>query len=260
MTYRLVRFPSGRDVGMTGIGDPASRQLAVFFHPTPGASGFDPDPVTTARSDLHVLTFDRPGYGATEPDHIGVDTWVDDLAGYLRSAEISANEATGTEYGRVGVIGWREGGIFAAALATRHPRLINRLALIGVPSPSRVGGASRRELVDRQSQIAKFTSPANDPGYESRLERMHDSALIHGGIGVEADMDAYGQLSGEPLQTDVPALILYGAMDDYATVQDAKWYAAGIPNAQVEKVESAVDPMLDRWEMVLRFVRGRENA
>jgi pimeloyl-ACP methyl ester carboxylesterase len=253
MTYRLVRFPSGRDVGMTGIGDPAARHLAIFFHPTPGASGFDPDPTVTARSGLHILTFDRPGYGATEPDNLQVSEWVDDLAGYLRSAESTAITSTGTKYGPIAVIGWREGGIYAAAFATRHPHLVSRLALVGAPAPKRASIDTDPEVINRRKQLAKLMEKNSRPGYQDRLDHMREAAYVHGGIGATADRNAFKDVP--PPSSNAPALILYSAGDSYATIQDANWYAAGMPNAQVERVEAAVGPIADRWEEVLRFVR-----
>ena len=120
MTFRQIELPGGHTVGMSGIGDPVADHLAVMFHPTPGASGFDPEPRLTSESGLHIIGFDRPGYGSSEPWGVTVEGWADALARYLRAMERSADLSTATRYARVSAIGWREGAVYAAAIASRQ--------------------------------------------------------------------------------------------------------------------------------------------
>ncbi|MGO4536446.1 alpha/beta fold hydrolase [Leifsonia sp. 2MCAF36] len=251
MTYRMVRLPSGREVGMTGLGDPAGERLAVLVHPTPGASGFDPAPDVTSRSGIHLLSFERPGYGATEPAELSVSEWVDDLAGYLREAEAGARSATQTAYGHVGVVGWREGGIYAAALAARHPELVDRLALVAAPAPSRAGAVPQpRPSAPQPVAVGAVGEPL---GYRDRLGRMLDAASTQGDAGVQADRHAF-QATDAVWRTDAEALILYGSGDDYATVHDARWFAAGMPNARVERVDGGADIIGRHWDRVIAFL------
>ncbi|MGH1550609.1 alpha/beta fold hydrolase [Leifsonia poae] len=249
MTYRLVRLPSGREAGMTGLGDPAGERLAVLLHPTPGASGFDPAPDVTARSGIHLLTFERPGYGATDPSEPGVDGWADDLAGYLREAEAGARNAAGTGYGGIGVVGWREGGIYATALAARHPELVNRLALVAAPAPSRAADALRRS-----GQPVLTGGPGEPLGYPDRVRRMLDTAATQGDAGVLADRHAFQMPEAEWGRIDTATLILYGTTVAYATVQDAQWYAGIAPQARVERVDGGADIIGRHWQRVLDFL------
>ncbi|GAA2047883.1 alpha/beta fold hydrolase [Leifsonia soli] len=251
MTYRTVRFPSGREVGMAGLGDPAGGRLAVLLHPTPGASGFDPAPEATARSGIHLLTFERPGYGASEPSDVSVAGWADDLAGHLREVEATARTAGRTRFGRVGIVGWREGGVYAAVLAARHPDLVDALVLVAAPSPSHAAGASEQA---RGSLAAE--SPWPEPaGFSDRLQRMLDAAKENGDDGITRDRRAFEESIAPPPQSDTRSLILYGTDDDYATVRDAHWYAAGFPDAIVERVEGGADIIGREWERVLSFLR-----
>ena len=256
MTYRLVRLPSGREVGMTGLGDPAGERLAVLLHPTPGASGFDPAPDVTARSGLHLLTFERPGYGATEQEIISVAGWVDDLAGYLREAEASARERPAhTTYGGIGVIGWREGGIYAAALAARHPQLVARLALVAAPSPSRAANAHAAE-----AHLTPTRMSEQPLGYPDRVRRMLDTAFTQGDAGAIADPRAFEEPGASELRIDADTLILYGTSDPYATVQDAQWYAHAAPRAQLQRVDGGADIIGRHWQRIIDFIHAETTS
>ena len=130
----------GRKVGITGFGDPVANDMIVFCHPAPGSSDFDPDPLVTDRSAVHVIGLDRPGYGASDP--LPVDDWptivgaANDIAEYLHDARASALAQGIDSLGKVGVIGWSAGGRVALALASLHPQLVDRVVLAGTPAPN----------------------------------------------------------------------------------------------------------------------------
>jgi pimeloyl-ACP methyl ester carboxylesterase len=160
---------SGRAIGVSGLGDPTAQRLVLFCHPAPGASGFDPDPDVTAASGLRLMSLDRPGYGATDPastDH--VDVWIDDVSELLGMIEQSAQEATGTDYGAIAVIGWGVGSVYAAALAALRPGLIDRLVLVSPPAPGSetADDALLRDEVDE----------SRHPGFGDRRARMLENA------------------------------------------------------------------------------------
>jgi pimeloyl-ACP methyl ester carboxylesterase len=67
MASRRFALPSGRGIGVSAIGDALSGRLVVFFHPTPGAGVFDPNPLVTNRWGVHLVMLDRPGMGASDP-------------------------------------------------------------------------------------------------------------------------------------------------------------------------------------------------
>ncbi|WP_157780435.1 alpha/beta fold hydrolase [Leifsonia xyli] len=240
---------------MTGLGDPAGERLAVLLHPTPGASGFDPAPDVTARSGLHLLTFERPGYGATEQEIISVAQWVDDLAGYLREAETSARERPAhTTYGGIGVIGWREGGIYAAALAARHPHLVNRLVLVAAPAPSRAANGPAW-----QAELTPNGASGEPLGYPDRVKRMLNTAFTQGEAGTIVDHHAFEEPSPTPLHVEADTLILYGTVDAYATVHDAQWYAHAAPQARVERLSGGADIIGRHWQRIIDFVNAEAN-
>ncbi|WKK72245.1 hypothetical protein Q0F99_04400 [Rathayibacter oskolensis] len=47
MANHRFELRSGRGIGVSAAGDPIADRLVVFCHPTPGAGGFDPDPLVT---------------------------------------------------------------------------------------------------------------------------------------------------------------------------------------------------------------------
>ncbi|WP_314148801.1 alpha/beta fold hydrolase [uncultured Leifsonia sp.] len=249
MTFRQIELAGGHTVGMSGIGDPVAEHLAVLFHPTPGASAFDPDPHATDRSGLHIIGFDRPGYGSSEAWDVTVDGWVDAVARYLRAMERSADLSSATRYGRISAIGWREGAVYATALAARHPDLLHRLVLVSPLAPANAARAEHPPI-DAPAPGAA----ARPAGYDDRLRRMLDDACRQGEVGVLADRRAFAAVGSAAPRVDADALIVYGSADDDATVHDADWYAAGLTNATVDRVDGGSDLIARHWERILRFL------
>src|ERR1700712_1272998 len=106
MTDRVHQLKSGRGLGLSALGDPASRRLVLLFHPTPGAGGFDPDPQITGPWSVHLITLDRPGYGVSSPlssaETPSVQARADDAAEYGTHAERGASETQSVDFGAVG--------------------------------------------------------------------------------------------------------------------------------------------------------------
>lgn len=200
MSARHVTLPSGRVVGMTGLGDPLSRRLVLFCHPMPGASGFDPAPAVTRHWGVHLLGIDRPGYAGSPPwrDEETPDPrgWALDVAMWLRRTMRVGDDTSGQEYNRrVGVLGWGAGAVFAAELAAALGQGADRLALI---QPS-----SRVEPDD--VQVTGTVSV--------RLERMRTEAMRQGERGIRGDAAALrgARWPGVLAEVRVPTLVLLRA-------------------------------------------------
>lgn len=137
LTFTLA---SGRKLGVTGFGDSAAERVVVFCHAAPGSSVFDPDPDASSNRNVHILAFDRPGYGSSDPLPAG--TWpsitqaADDIAEYLRSMNRDEASAGINRPDSIGIAGWSAGGRIALAFAARHPELADRVAIIGTPAPN----------------------------------------------------------------------------------------------------------------------------
>jgi pimeloyl-ACP methyl ester carboxylesterase len=250
VTHHIMRTPAGRAIGISGLGDPASRRLVLFCHPSPGASGFDPDPVITNASGLRLMSLDRPGYGATDPDQSDAGrAWIDDVHELLRIVRTSAEEATDTDYGTTGVIGWGIGCVHAAALAANHPALVDRLALVAPPA------ASSSPILD-PVLLGDGEGEARHPGFNDRRIRMLENAATgQGGREYDRRMVA-GDWPGHLGSIDAATLIVHA--HDRRSRADASWYRDRIPRARTREFATSPEYLIaDAWPAVIDQVRVR---
>lgn len=242
---------SGRAIGVSGLGDPDSDRLVLFCHPSPGASGFDPDPTVTGAAGLRIVSLDRPGFGATEAASSSrFETWVDDVAEFLGDIEQSALDATGTDYGTIAVVGWGVGAVYAARLAALRPQLVDRLALVAPPEPGddRGDAAMLREDVDESLH----------PGFADRRARMLASAG-NGDDGRRVDRAMLASHRAEHLSA-VEADALIVATDDERGREAAGWYRDRIRTAEVRLRASRPGALIvDTWREVLEHCRERSR-
>jgi len=261
MPSRTIHTDDGRVLGLTALGDPVADRLVLFFPPTPGAGGFDPDPLVTGRWGVHIVTLDRPGYGASPALPPGTDPsvagFVDDVAGFVRRVERIADGITQATYDRLGVIGWGEGGVYAAALAARHPDLVDRLALVGTPRPG-VPGPYRTRPITREGLRVPDSDPELAlPGVGDRLDEMLEHAAAQGRAGVDFDAAAISTATwGEEVSgVRADTLLLYGEDDPLAGPSDGRWLERRLPAARLKTVPGTGMLAIVRcWEDVLSEV------
>ncbi|PPF36354.1 alpha/beta hydrolase [Rathayibacter sp. AY1A3] len=284
---------SGRPLGVSWSGPEGAERVVVLAHPAPGSSDFDPEPEVTARHGVRLLSFDRPGYGASslltdlDPAGAGVGASPEqaaaDIAEYLATVGIAS----------VSAAGWSAGGRVALALAANYPGLVERVAVIGTPAPDDavpwVGDENRAELarlatlpldeavrsLTRTLEGAFGPTPAPDallgmlgsgdadtavvetPGVRERLSRMLERAVAQGALGMAADLIGYGvQEWGFAVESaEPPALLLYGAEDAVAGRRHAEWYAARLPDSRLEVVPGRGHLLaIPEWDRVLGFL------
>jgi pimeloyl-ACP methyl ester carboxylesterase len=273
MANHLFTLASGRSLGVSASGDPASGRLVMVCHPTPGAGGFDPDPVVTQRSGTHILSIDRPGYGASDPLRAGEATTIearaDDIAAFLSRSEQVARSSGGSRYGRVGVVGWGTGGMVALSLAARRPDLVDRVVAVGVPIPTtQTFDPVLQGLVPYR--LASLDVDPTDPalrmrGLRNRLDRMLAEAGLQGSGGSEWDRLAlrhHGWIH-ELGRVRASTLLVYGegvsGRDELATVEDGAWYRRRLPrgSARVVRVRGAATlAIASVWGRLLAHVAG----
>lgn len=261
MAARHVRFPQGRVVGMSGLGDPMANRLVLLCHPTAGAAGFDPDPLLTSTWGLHLVSFDRPGYGSSDPypgdSQPSAAGWADDVAEYFTHAESAASSVEHTDFGSIGVIGWREGGLFALSLAARHPDLVDRLVLVGCPALSTL-----RDAVDRAPEswfdparlVPRF-SEHDTAAYERRIERMLADARLQGTAGVDGDLACFQQEPPAIASVRADTLVVTGRRDDDVTPADGRSFTEHIRLSQTFVSErGGRDLIASAWQRILEHV------
>ena len=274
MSGRLLQLPSGGSVGITNLGDPGSRHTVLLCHPTPGASGFDPDPLVTNAHDALIIGADRPGYASSDvqdpqrcPPHFAELALFDEFSD--RGARIDA------------VIGWGYGGLMALRLAAERPDRVRRVALVQTPAPgSRLYGLLARRARAWSLQHHDFhlalaserggtriralsvlgAGPEDEalamPGLRERCERMLDAAVRPGEGGIEFDRRAgrrhdWGRLA-RGIRAEV--LVLNGERDPRLRPADARWFARRLPHVEMQLVKEAGPfAIATEWGRVLDF-------
>jgi len=264
----------------------------VLCHPTPGSGMFDPNPTITSTWGVHLIGLDRPGYGGSDPvgdsEPVTIERRADDIAEFLERTERVSSEVTGTDFGRVGVVGWGIGAEVAMSLAARHPRRIDRLIVVSAVAPvaseqsspssaleclevSR--GDTMESLIARVSELMPFGLDAlgvslDDPalgrlGELGRLGRMLREAEVQGAIGVATDLLSRHD-PGWVADLDritAETVLVYGEDDPVARAYDSAWFAKRIPHARRATVRGSGRLVIsDVWQQVLQHVAPRHGG
>jgi pimeloyl-ACP methyl ester carboxylesterase len=244
----------GRALAFEDSGARAGRPV-VLFHGAPGSRLFAPDSAAIADAGVRLITFDRPGYGRSDPL---VDRGVADTS----SDVVALLDHLGIE--RAAVVGWSGGGPFAVATAVHAAERVTRLVLVSAPGPlDEVPGAwealgeyqrptaemARREPHRSVRSIARHMIPyLADPASFLGSGRGPDGALLRGPArpmlvaqvtealtqgaeGIASDLVAMWLDWGFRLpDVDVPTAVFQAALDGH-NHEDARCYASRIPDA-----------------------------
>ena len=266
MSDVLTTLPSGRSVALNAFGDPAADRLVVICHPSPGSSGFDPDPVVTNRWGVHLVGLDRPGYGGTDPlpagAHHSLSERADDVADFIAGDERNADQISAADMQHCGVIGWGTGGLSQLPSLPANPDRVDRLALIAPPAPERAERLGRRAL-DAGPGIAALGVTEDDPdlsrhlGLLRRLERMLESAQTQGDAGIRADLAMFADRDwlGDLQQISAQTRLWIGTRDPLVSERDIEWWGARIRGARAQRVKrSGSLAIASVWPQVLAHV------
>ena len=270
MAGSTIVTSSGRKLGITGYGDPAADRLVLVCHPTPG-SALDPDPTVTDRWGVHVVTLDRPGYDSSDPVPEGgtptLEDHAKDVSEFVRRSERVADRISNAQLERYGVVGWGTGGLVAAAIAATDP-MVDRLALVGVPRPSKTERFLDRAL-RADHGLAALGVSEQDPDLErhlgllNRLDRMLDRAFLQGATGLRSDhrffqdhgwIDRLGAIRAD-------THLWVGDRDPLVADLDARWWARRIPGAHASRVrDSGPLTIAAAWSHVLAHVAPNHGS
>ncbi|MER7440897.1 alpha/beta fold hydrolase [Micromonospora avicenniae] len=255
----------GRRLAVETSGAPDG--LAVFLlHGTPGSrSGPRPRPVVLYRLGVHLICYDRPGYGDSDR-HEG--RRVADTA-----ADVAAiADAFGID--RFALVGRSGGGPHALACAALLPDRVTRAAVLVGLAPAdapdldwyagmtdenvdehALGDADTAELRDLLTVRAKdvqrdpmtlleflrpqLTEPdirvVDDVAIRRLLTDMYAEALRHGPEGWIDDVLAVHRSWGFDLGSiRLPVRLWHGEQDQFSPVSHSRWLAARIPTAEVQ--------------------------
>jgi pimeloyl-ACP methyl ester carboxylesterase len=246
----------GRTVAFEDSGATGARPV-VLFHGAPGSRLFAPDPAAIAAAGVRLITFDRPGYGRSDPlDDRRVADAAGDVVALLDHLDVR----------RASVVGWSGGGPFAVATAVHAAERVTRLVLVSAPGPlDEVPGGwealgdyqrptaemARREPHRSVRSIARHMVPflADPPSFlgsgrgpdgdllrgpaRPMLIAQVTEAFAQGAEGIASDLVAMWLDWGFRLPAvAVPTAVFQAALDAH-NHEDARCYASRIPGASL---------------------------
>lgn len=238
----------------------------VFVHGNPGSSS-DWVPFLE-RLDGPGIAFDLPGFGpAARPDPARFDH---SLGAYTDFAERVLDEIAPGVY-RLVVHDW---GALALAASQRHPERLERLCVINaVPLNSsyrwhwlariwrRRGLGEAFNTINSRFATAQLLRSAR-PGRRAMPQEFVDEVWQNWNSGTSravlglyrsADPEVLGGAGSRLRELSCPALVLWGTADPYIGVEQGRWYASVLPDAELIEVDRAGHwPWIDRPELVAR--------
>lgn len=264
MAVRLVEVDGSRTLAVETFGDPHGHPV-FLLHGTPG-SRVGPNPRTSVlyRLGVHLIAFDRPGYGESTR-----------LQGRRVASAAADVEAIADALGLAGiaVLGRSGGGPHALACAALLPDRVSRVAALvslaprnaeGLDwyagmTPSNVRGyreaergqhhfaaafqaRSRRIRADPAGMIEGLVPElpptdrmlVTDSGIRQRLISTYRQAFRNNADGWIDDVLAFTTDWGFKVEDiAVPTRLWHGADDQFSPVDHSRWLADRIPGAEL---------------------------
>lgn len=257
-------MPGGRRLFWTESGDPAGRPVLTMHGSPGGRLAQYPYPEQLVAAGIRQLTYDRPGYGRSDPvPGRTVADVVPDVEAVLDAADVD----------RVGVLGGSGGGPHALALATLLPQRCTTVHCIVGVAPYGAAGLDffegmdpenvrrfRTALEGRDTAVAAMTAEIAElaarakgdpvammgkmklPDVDVELLRRAGvqamaalkDAVRQGGVGMADDFIAIASDWGfDPREATAPVVIEYGSHDVNVPAGHGRWLAANVPNVDV---------------------------
>jgi pimeloyl-ACP methyl ester carboxylesterase len=235
-----LRLPDGRMLGWAEFGDPAGAPV-VYLHGTPSRSR----PPGDALTGIRLITFDRPGYGRSDPLRRPRMTAVAQDVGVLAAA-------CGLE--RFGVVGFSGGAPYALACGAVLGHRITGVVAAALTGPDReLGTLSTEErravfwLRAIPGRGRKAITAAASAFYRDATGERFPAGLI--GDWMATDVHRWGFRLAD---VTVPVLIWAGRQDPGRAAADAPLVAARIAGARFEIDEDAGhEPSGEDWHRLL---------
>lgn len=278
----ILALPDGRRLSWSDVGA-AGGSAVLTLHGTPGSRlGRHRDQMHLRDLGIRHLTYDRPGYGRSDPQP---GRSVADAAADVRALL----DAAGVE--RTAVIGGSGGGPHALALATLLPERCTVVhCLVGVAPYDAPGldffagmdrenqrrfhlaAGTRAEVIDRftteveRLSAARTEDPASLMGDMKLPESdrailrqnaeqamaMLAEAFVQGVVGMADDFIALSRPWGfDPSAARAPVLISYGERDVNVPAGHGRWLAAHVPNIGVRILSESGHLMSTEQQLAL---------
>jgi pimeloyl-ACP methyl ester carboxylesterase len=239
----VLRLPDGRQLGWEEFGDPAGAPV-VYLHGTPQTRLSRPP--DEALPGIRLITFDRPGYGLSDPLRRPRLTTVAREVGVL---------ATARGLDRFGVVGFSGGAPYALACGALLSHRVTGVVAAALTGPDReLGNLSIKErwAVGRMRLIPgrgrKLVSAAAEAYYRDKTGERFPQGLI--GDWMATDVCRWGFRLAD---VKAPVLIWAGRQDPGRAAADAPLVAARIAGARVQiNEEAGHEPPADDWRQLLK--------
>lgn len=255
VTEADLRLPDGRKLHYYDTGEPG---VAVFWHHGSPNVGSPPEPLfpAAASNGLRWVSYDRPGYGGSDPNPgRDIASAADDVAGVADALGI----------GRFTVLGHSGGGPHALACAALLPDRVVAAVSVSATAPdgaegldwfagwSKSGIAEQRAARAGQQALEDYLAtgefdpetfiPADQEALAERwswLAGVAGQAVRQGGTGMVEDLLAgAGPWGFAPADIAVPVLFLHGAGDRMVPSAHSEWLAAHCPTGELRLIPEA---------------------
>jgi len=187
-------------------------------------------------SEMRVLAWDAPGYGASDelPAEVpeGIGAYADEVASLITGGSM------------VVLLGVSWGGVIAIEVALRYPELLCGLVLISASRGSGRSEASRQAMESRSVELEELgiqefarrrawalLSETASPEALADVERTMIASLHPGGHRRAAAAMAATNYSARLREVTVPTLVVCGSADRITGVAEGEALARGIPEA-----------------------------
>jgi pimeloyl-ACP methyl ester carboxylesterase len=272
----IVKTADGRSLATEEWGRPDGRPV-LYAHGTPMSRlARYPDDRLFETLNVRLITYDRPGFGASSPDP---GRQVADAA-----ADMSAIvDAYGID--RLPVFGVSGGGPHALAFAARQPERVSRVATLASPAPCDAAGldwfadmvemnrdSATAALAGRSALAEHFANSGSldlaellpdaeravlqRPEVRAMLTEAYAEAVRPGIDGwIDDELALFGLPWGfAPQEIAVPAVIWHGGTDRIIPPTHGRWLTEQIPNAVHQEPPDAghvghfdATPAILRW-------------
>lgn len=270
-----LRLEDGRLLAWAEWGDPQGFPI-MFLHCSPGSRMFCPDEEATGAAGVRLISVDRPGYGGSDvSSHPSLLAFGRDLARLVDHLWL----------GRISVVGWSGGGLYAAACAATLGERVSALVLASTPAPddqvpwlpdvmrhvARLAAVDPAQALQAARKIARplvetpersgdsWRSPSDSAirtrsRVEDALVTMWREAFRSGADGVAGDLVASSTpWSFDPADVTARSALFYGKEDAVVGLAHGHWWAEALPDATLRVVSHAghLVPLIT-WAEILR--------
>lgn len=209
-------------------------------------------PVLRRLEETAVYALDLPGHGRSDPPaHDNIAAYADAVIGFI--------DALGLQ--NVTLLGHSMGGAVAQTAVLHHHPAIVQLILIGTGATLPVSDAILNGLMNDPEATVRLankfswarTAPERMVAMGAEVLLKVDPAVLHADFVACNRFDVREQLG----QIDVPTLVISGENDKMTGVENGRFLADNIPNAQFAIVEGGGHMMaLEQPAVVADLVRN----